>query len=247
MELRLPTLDFVIATYNRPKSLMKLLESLNRQILCDFDFKVYIVDDGSGCDYIIPSLRFAVKTFLRKRGDGPCVYSCRNLAFGEGSGDVVVYLDDDLTLEPTLVYLTQLYHWKNERLILVPYLLDYRCGGVQFDGWGKGIDSMPGNVWTSGGCGMSVRRKWLKAVGGYDESFDGSMGFADVELKHRLFLELDLDCWHVPGIGVYLDDRETGSHRAKVIEDWREKHPGEVDINYQKLLKKWPDWKKVRG
>lgn len=252
-KIKLPRVDLTVTTYNRPKSLLRLLDSIKRQRHFDFsDFSVQIVNDRSRADYpvIEGKYPFEVK-FIQREGarERPEPYSARNVAVNAGQNEIIVYLGDDCILGRHFVYLTQLMHASNKRLIVVPMAFP-DVNAPSFSVSGRGLENHYPSVWVCGTPGISVRRKWVEKVGGYDEQFDGSMGFCDVEFAHRLFVTtLIRDVWIIPGISISWCSME-GEHkswRMKIIEDWRKNNPDQIDPNYQKLLDKWPDWIKENG
>lgn len=245
-KINLPTIDVVVATYNRPKSILNLLRSLSEQVCYDpEDLSVYVVDDRSSILYPVLEGRYPFHLkYIKREGEkkGPAVYSAWNLGVRAGKGEVIMRIDDDCVLSPFSLYITAVFHLFKQRLITFPYwdLKEVPIFHVENHC----------NVWAPCTPGKAFRRSWAEKIGGYDENFDGSMGFADAEFIFRLLRECDIkDCWALPGVFLDCipDPSEKVSYRDEVIRDWRVDHPGELDPNYSYLLKKWPNWKELNG
>lgn len=111
-----PTISVVVATYNRPESLVNCIRGLNKLIIPKGKVELVIVDDGSAQDYDIAMLHsiseLPVK-YVRKEHSGIC--ATKNRGIEESSGDYVAFLDDDMIVSP--LWLTQLMSgFKNDRI-----------------------------------------------------------------------------------------------------------------------------------
>lgn len=90
----------VTPTYNRPESVLRLLESLCQQTLPDDQYEVIVVDDGSTYDphEIVSQLFPFGFQFLRKKNEGATI--ARNFGVQRAQGEVLVFIDDDVTISP---------------------------------------------------------------------------------------------------------------------------------------------------
>jgi glycosyltransferase involved in cell wall biosynthesis len=98
----------IIPTYNRPDSLRCVLASLEQQTMAADAFEVVVVDDGSdqgGQLVVAEGYPFAVHC-LRQPGQGAT--QARNLGSRHSRGEVLVFIDDDVTVAPET--LAALYH-----------------------------------------------------------------------------------------------------------------------------------------
>ena len=253
-----PTIAMIIATYNRPNSLKRLLDCTAKQVHFDFGkLEVGIVNDGSQVHY--PDINFDAYPFpityiYRERlgvdelhpGGKPYVYSARNLAADAVKGDVVYMFDDENTFHPHTLFAAQLYHAIQDNIILLAHNAhagdpeDYTAA---FETKTKGPTG-----WTSS-QGMSVRREWWDEVGGYDTDYDGCMGFADRDLAIRLE-KAGCEVWLANGITIWADSTQDNdaSWRDHFVHEWRREwqaaHPGEEmpdDLNWQILVSKHPE------
>ena len=263
----MPTISVVVATYNRPKTLYRLLDIINNQLRINMrEIDVCVVDDGSEKDLTgtFPEYRFKYEYVYRPRGNGSRVYSSRNIAVARTNGEIIIQMDDDVTFhERTLseiqnmgaiLQFTSALQWNMSAR--VSNLIDVETP----DGMGNdraGYHRGPDGLWRDGKvqimqCAwpstssmmMTMPRTTWDMVGGYDEDFDGSMGAADQELALRIskaggYLML----------GPYfanIEDEETGSHRMNMINS----RPAGRMSNEDLMRLKHPDmdfWSQVDG
>jgi glycogen synthase len=96
----LPTVSVIIPTYNRKDSLREILCSLAEQTYPHDRFEVIVVDDGStdGTKQIENEIfPFALHYFWQtNHGDA----AARNLGAKQSRADILVFLDDDIFVEP---------------------------------------------------------------------------------------------------------------------------------------------------
>lgn len=236
---KLPGISVVAATYNRPKSLLRLLYCLAKQRFINFSFiDVSVVNDGSDVEYPLDHKKYPFKfnyKFKERRSDKmPAVYRAWNEAFKMGDKEVILLLGDDMVIHESMLFTTQLYHAFNPRLILMSHISNVAMERLYR--WAPFPILGPANV-----VGAFSAPRWaLEQIGGFEEDFDGSMGYADMELGFRL-KNLGLDMWLGAGITVHIDDSETGSWRDFFVKKWREEEPGREDRNYRILLEKYPN------
>ncbi|MBD3260195.1 MAG: glycosyltransferase [Candidatus Altiarchaeales archaeon] len=235
-----PTVSVIVTTYNRPRSLQRMLACLAEQKHTNFDhLEVIIMDDGSdttltghhdgfplAVDYLTIDYRYY------KRGPGPQLYSLKNKAVEIANNEVLWLLDDDLIFDDHTLILLRTHHalLSDRRPVLIPHLSDN-----SEPHWFQHpfhIDPSPPEKthWVSF-AGLSLRKEDWLAVEGIDENFDGAMGFADLDLGHRLHKD---GCFNVmvDGLTVHIDDEETGSWRHQFLANHK---------NGMYFLDKWGD------
>jgi len=233
------SISVICATYNRPKSLLHLLDQLNDQRCVNLgeDVDVAVVDDGSNSDLtgIFPAYRFSFTYIYRPRDPHGLsrVYSSRNMAAKAVYGNYILQLDDDLEFHPYVLNLLQTAirfypdgHWVWGARISnntdvekePPFLFNRGVDGRWFDGQCKWQETH----WESmSSAGMLMPRVTWDAIEGYDESLDGCMGAADQELALRV-QKLgkrpgSVKAWLAPWF-VNIADEETGSWRMNMID-----------------------------
>ena len=198
-----PKIGCIIATYNRPRSLMRILDNLADQLRIDLKNKVLVgvVDDGSDVDLtgLFPPYPFEFHYLYRNRDANglPRVYSSRNISYNLiRSCDLVLQLDDDLTFHSRLLSemqnMSALYHEKHWAWIA--RLSDNHDRDIEA-GYHRGPDGrwydgkvqwMTAKYSDGGSAGLLLPRQTWDAIGGYDERYDGSMGAADQDLLLRI-------------------------------------------------------------
>ncbi|MDZ7637296.1 MAG: glycosyltransferase [Bryobacterales bacterium] len=97
----IPKVSVLVATYNRPQSLERLLAALAEQSLLREEFEVVVVDDGSPQPVEPIARRFADRlqlTLHRQENGGPS--AARNAALALGRGRFAVAIDDDCEPAP---------------------------------------------------------------------------------------------------------------------------------------------------
>jgi len=252
----LPTISVIVTTYNRPKSLRRLLCNLADQYFFRFqDLDVCVVDDGSSRQIGYPmdwtfypifdwkSFAFQCEYVYRERHpkNWPRPYTGKNKAVESTKGEVLLFLDDDLVLHRHHLRQVQFYHslWKN--IVLIPHHANLATQKYFTQWFPTRRDGEPG--WISI-CGMSVRRELYEAVGGFDPTFEtGMMGFADQDLGLRLVKEAGSEPVLAGDISVLIDDREQPSWRDYFGKKWREDNPdAEWDINGPLFWDKHPEF-----
>lgn len=118
--MKRPDVSVVIATHNRHESLARLLEHLAGQTLAPDRFEVVVVDDGS-VEEAAPKLvglpqprRLRV---LRQAQAGPA--AARHAGVAMASGEILVFLDDDMQLTEDFLATHLAYHWVSGRPTVV--------------------------------------------------------------------------------------------------------------------------------
>ena len=105
------TISVIIPTYNRKGLLRETLDSLTHQTYPSDHFEVIIVDDGStdGTAEVAAEVFPFVLRYFRQNNQGDA--AARNIGARQSQADFLVFLDDDILVEPG--YLTHLIHAHN--------------------------------------------------------------------------------------------------------------------------------------
>jgi GT2 family glycosyltransferase len=193
------TASVAIPTFLREAVLVETLEQLLRQ--SPPANEVIVVDQTAHHDE-------ATEGWLRKHAEGgrirwlkqphPNLPKARNRALVEAKSEVVIFIDDDVVLEPGFVR-HHLDNYRDPRVAAVagrviqakgwampyrqrpwPRLLDYRFFRLDGTARVEGIASFCG-------CNHSVRRAKALAVGGYDERYSGWAYREDSDAAIRLW------------------------------------------------------------
>jgi glycosyltransferase involved in cell wall biosynthesis len=197
------SLTIVIPTHNRAATLRKCLEALFRQRPTPSGCDILVVDDGSVDETreVAAAMRQEAVipvSYLHQPASGPA--AARNLGLRQSSGQLVLFLGDDILAEPTLVEEHLRWHdqypdasigvlgfvtW-SPSLTVTPYMRWLELSGNQFD-YGslrRGEDADPGRfLYTSN---VSLKRELMVATGEwFDERFKHAL-LEDIDLGRRL-------------------------------------------------------------
>jgi glycosyltransferase involved in cell wall biosynthesis len=127
-----PTVSVIIPTYNRKDVLRDALNSLAQQTYPKEGCEIIIVDDGStdGTDEIAAqAMPFAVR-YVRQENQGDAV--ARNTGALQSQADILVFLDDDMLLEPNyLNYLINAQDMSPKRIVVGTWDL-WQAGATPF-------------------------------------------------------------------------------------------------------------------
>ncbi|HKT82502.1 MAG TPA: glycosyltransferase [Solirubrobacterales bacterium] len=189
--------SIVIPTHRRRESVLRNVAELERQRARDFE--VIVVDDGSG-DGSAAALRelqvgFPL-TVLEQPNRGAA--AARNAGAEAASGELLVFLDDDMRADPDLLAEHDHSHREGADMVLGDLPLDpasprnllswgvgswaaQRCERLAAPGAQIGI----GDLLTGQ---MSISRRAFAAIGGLDPTFtrDGLFGGEDLDFGHRV-------------------------------------------------------------
>ena len=238
----MPEISVVVATYNRPTLLRRLLEDLGRQTLGAERFEVVVVDDGSQepVKRTLGATRFPFRLTLLEQANAGAALA-RHRGIEAASGRVVLITDDDVRIAPDFVERHLGRHaTAPHRVVLGPIRPDpavwsrelFEKWYVRFFARLEARLSQPGHrprgteLYTAN---VSLERTDYLAVGGFDEALGQS---EDVELGLRLEkagcvfeYAVDAPVWHGsdhPSFGAWLKR----AHRYGVFE-WRMAHKHE--------------------
>jgi glycosyltransferase involved in cell wall biosynthesis len=177
-----PKVTVYILNHNYARFLPQAIESVERQLFDDWE--LLLIDDGSDdesapimerCQQANPE---RVRVFAHHPARG--LPACANLALSEARGEYIIRLDaDDYFDEAALLVLaTYLDQHPEVGLVYPNYYYVNAAGDVLGVEDRKRIGSevdlldLPAH-----GAGTLVRKRWLKAVGGYNESYDRQDGY----------------------------------------------------------------------
>lgn len=189
-------LSVVIATWNRPGRLRRLLSQLCRQTLPAEEFEVVVVDDGSETPAAeaLAGLEpaFALR-IVRQRNAGAA--AARHAGAVAAAGEILVLIDDDMQVAPDFLEQHLAVHRLAGRVVVLgrigadaglrelplferwhAHLLDRKADRIR-----SGELQARGNLLFTGN--VSLRREDYLAAGGFDVTLGQS---EDIELGMRL-------------------------------------------------------------
>lgn len=121
----LPSASIVIPAYNTEGSIVKTLESIDKQIPSDIKFEVIVVDDGSttpvktAVDKISPQLSFQPIVVRKEKNSG--IAQTRNIGATIANNDILVFIDGDIVLTQNYLYEHLLRHKVLRKAVLVSF------------------------------------------------------------------------------------------------------------------------------
>ena len=248
--------SIIIPTYKREDLLRNLLASLSRQ-RTDYPFEVIVVNDAPGEDLSPLELEFSdislkVINLAEDHGRGVA----RNTAVRNSTGEILIFLDDDMRADPRLVASHVRFHDAHPNAgaignaLTAPELgdsllfryMDTR-GVHKLARWNRS----PARYFVTNNA--SVPRSALLEAGLFDEAFR-SYGFEDTELAFRLEDRVGLSFWyledaiahhiHHHSVDQLLEKRLIAARSSLPL--LLERHPGRArDLSITELLPPSPD------
>jgi glycosyltransferase involved in cell wall biosynthesis len=170
-------LSLITPTRNRMGLLEGLLQSLETQTYTDFELVVAVDGSSDGTLALLEAYKRRVGFELEVLVLGGLGRAAaRQTALTRATGEVLVFLDDDLTLLPEVLARHVALHQVVPRSVAV--------GSVRFP---DGVVRFPKQPdWMNfSGCNVSVARQSVQDVGGFDLAF-AKYGGEDLELGYRL-------------------------------------------------------------
>lgn len=190
-----PDVSLVIPTYDRRERLRMVLAALEHQTIAPTRYEVLVIcdncSDGTAemCRSLVVDYRLRVLEQVPQQGPA----AARNRGVREAAAPVILFIDDDVVPEATLVEEHLRLHLEDERAVVIGPLLappDFRL--QPWTRWEaemlvKQYRDMTDGKWEptprqfyTGNA--SVRREYILAAGGFDDSFGRA---EDVELAYR--------------------------------------------------------------
>ena len=178
----------IIPTYNRKKLLKIVLKFLFNQTYPKDRYEIIVVDNASTdkTKEMIASLSSPCKLrCLYEPRKGPHI--ARNLGIRNAKGEVILFVDSDIFAPPHLIQEHINYHKRfGEVIVSGPAVrtsnLNENFEDIEKRKFKKFWDLSGPSLITSN---LSVKKKYLIKVGGFDEEFEG-LGWHDWELGLRL-------------------------------------------------------------
>ncbi len=218
------TLDIIIPTYRRLDAIPTVLESIYPQL--DSSVSVLVVDHTPGMRERITALerQYPYCTFLWCGVRS--LPAARNSGIVATTGDIVLFLDDDVRLHPGCIEAHRAAHASDMAAIVagrvvqkethgwaaidIPSYIDPATGETEgnFD-----LDAAQESVYATG-CNMSIKRSVFERIGLFDTRYAGHGLFEEVDfcLRARAW---GYRVWYTPEAAVTHDNRDSGGGRTK--------------------------------
>jgi hypothetical protein len=185
------SISVIIPTHNRPQQLPRTLAALYEQDLATEDYEIIVVDDGSDPQVQLPSAPVAIRQKLL-RLEGVERSAARNAGAAAASGDVLVFIDDDIIVNRNFLS----GHWQAQtdwpgalvtgsirlppeelQRPFVRFRQHLEDQGLPAQ---RGIQSCP-NFCAAGN--LSISREVFRKLGGFDAGLSSSED-QDLALRH---------------------------------------------------------------
>jgi len=205
-------LSIIIPTYNGEKKICNLLHSLEKQTFKDFE--VIVVIDGStdNTKKLLEQKNFDFKNFKVIFQENKGRSGSRNTGAKAASGDLLLFLDDDMRLDYTGVEKHFEFQSTRNRVILVGNQLedsDIMTTDIQkyksylSRKWTSTIDSFKplskDNIFLTA-ANFSIRKTVFFEIGGFDEALtdaeDYDLGKKALEKGIQIYFKPEIIGWH---------------------------------------------------
>lgn len=210
-----PLVSLVIPTHNRRESLHMVLEALARQTISAETFETLVICDGctDGSAEMCRTLPtpYHLRVLEQTPNQGPA--AARNRGVREAAAPLILFIDDDVAPEPTLIAEHLRLHDQDERAVVIGTLL--APPGFRLNPWTRWEEAMLRKQYQDMAAGKweptprqfytgnaSVRRAAVLAAGGFDPAFRRA---EDVELAYR---------FRDQGLHFYFNPEAKGWHHA---------------------------------
>lgn len=212
----------VLPTYNRLDRLKKVIHALENQTVPACDFELIVVSDGSsdGTNEFLKNYSGPLELLPILKENGG-VATARNAGYLAASGQLILFIDDDVLPNPDLIdrHLAAHKHQADDVVVVGPMLTPPDFNMAPWVAWEQAMLEKQYNAMGSGAWeptarqfytgNTSLARQLLIDAGGFDSSFRRA---EDVELAYRLDAQ---------GIRFVFDPTAVGYHYAeRSFESW---------------------------
>ena len=232
--------SIVIPTYNRRQRLARVLDALDAQTTSPDAFEVVVIDDGSSDDtgsWLEKQQRRYGLRVIRQANAGPA--RARNAGVKAATGELLLFLDDDVEPLPALVAEHLLSHEREADVVVMgplgslphyaqPWVaweqakLEEQYAAMKRGDWEPTFRQF----WTGN---ASVERKYVVEAGGFNTEF---LRAEDVELAYRL---------HGRGLKFRFNAEARGLHHAeRSLASWEhaQRSYGELEVQIFSMWEK---------
>jgi len=187
---KIKKVSVIIPTYNQKEILAKTLDYLILQDYPKEQYEIIVVDDGSTDatqEMVKSKMRPKIGLrYLYQKQRGP--HFARNLGIEKARGEIIIFVDSDIFTPPNFISEHVTFHQKfGDVVVSGPTVrtdrLDNVFGDINRRKVKKWLFDFSGPSFIT--SNLSVKRKFLIRVGGFDEEFTG-FGWHDWELGLRL-------------------------------------------------------------
>lgn len=226
------SVSVVVPTKDRPEQLARCLHSL--QDLSQRPYEILVVDNALSSDATrqlvaqIPDIQYILEP-------QPGASKARNTGIDHATGDIIAFIDDDMTAHPDWIVRLQQSFQNPEVMavtgLVLPGELETEAQFIFEKYWSFNRGYSPLNfgtqffeqmknrgvpVWLIGGSGnMAIRRNAFDMLGKFDERLGGGAKAAgcseDSEFLYRLLAENLLCCYEPMAVAYHYHRKDMGS------------------------------------
>lgn len=192
------SISVIIPTYNRASPLRRLLEALAQQTYPSEKWEVIVVDDGStdSTSEEVAARKYPFR--LRCFGQSNLgAVAARNLGARQSSADVLVFLDDDVVVEPRYIACLANEHERYDRAVIMgtfkPYITAQNppfraiCANNELADVGLG-DWGTASFTECVSHNLSIRLEHFLAIGMFQDPSHGQWpNWDDIDLAYRAY------------------------------------------------------------
>jgi glycosyltransferase involved in cell wall biosynthesis len=161
-------ISFIIPAFNEEKHIGNVIKSI-QQIETPFKYEIIVVDHNSSDDTALIADKMSVKVIKKIGGS---IASVRNLGVKSSKGEILVFLDADVTL--TLKWFQNIENTINELKENIFIVTGSHCNVPENGNWIEKFwfqNYVEEKKTTNLGTGhMIINRKFFDQIGGFDES-----------------------------------------------------------------------------
>jgi glycosyltransferase involved in cell wall biosynthesis len=200
-------ISFIIPTLNEEKILEQTIRGL--QLLQNQEFEIIISDGGSKDTTLAIAEKLGAKTIIYTGTTRQTIANGRNLGAGEATGDVLIFLDADVTIPDINIFIPQVLKKLNQKPNILAMTVALKTlptiatlADKIFSDIMNYIYFINNNIFHFGGAGgefQVIRSEAFKKVGGFNDTL---VAGEDNELFYRLarigttYMDLSLTVYH---------------------------------------------------
>lgn len=243
-------LSIIIPTYNGNEKILTCLNSLEKQSCKDFETIVIIDGSTDSTLEILSNHSFDLKAFsyhFRQNGGRS---RARNTGVDKASGDLILFLDDDMIADPSLVSQHINSYQKTNGIIVGTQLEDHDRMKTDFQRFKASLSkkwmSQLGKSFTKlstpfiTAANFSISKDNFKALGGFDEKLtdceDYDLAIKAFETENNIYYNPQCVAWH--------QDLITCKGYIKRLKEYRKAILYLLEIYPDRYLNKVPEIKK---